>query len=246
MYRLPDISDPLDFPNDFKTSSEGLLALGGNLHPITLIHAYAKGLFPWFSEGDPILWWHPDPRLIFFPDKIHISTKMRKILKTTTLVPRMDPKGFGPNLTYQVTVNRAFADVMRECADKRGKGRDATWIQSEFLSSYGALHQKGYAQSLEVWNSKGRLVGGVYGVSIGKIFFGESMFSHEPNASKIALIWLCERLVQKGYLLLDGQVSSPHLLSMGAEEIPRDLFLEYLKKGGTKLKKPGENLEIKK
>ena len=170
---------------------------------------------------------------------------MRKILKMAPLVSKLDPKKFGPKLIYQVTVNCAFAEVMRECAHKRGKGRENTWIQPKFISSYGELHQQGYAQSVEVWNVGGRLVGGVYGVTIGKIFFGESMFSHEPNASKIALIRLCERLVQKRYLLLDGQVSSPHLLSMGAKEISRDLFLEYLKKGETELKKSGEILTIK-
>lgn len=229
MYRLPDIPDPIDFPDDFETSAEGLLAMGGNLHPVTLVHAYAKGIFPWFSKGDPILWWHPDPRLVFFPDKIRVTTKMRKILKKTA---------------WEVTVNRAFGEVMRECANKRGKGRTSTWIQPEFLTSYGELHAHGYAQSVEVWNANGRLVGGIYGLTIGKIFFGESMFSHESNASKVALIHLGERLRQKGYLLLDGQVSSPHLLSMGAVEISRESFLEFLRKGGTKSKKPGVDLGI--
>jgi leucyl/phenylalanyl-tRNA--protein transferase len=224
MYRLPDTDLPLEFPDDFETFPEGLLALGGNLHPQTLINAYAKGIFPWYSKDDPLLWWHPDPRMVLFPNHVYVSTKTRKILK------RGD---------FTTTANAAFGQVIRECASKRGKNRDDTWIQDEIIAAYEDLHRLRFAQSVEVWDKNKKLVGGIYGVCLGGIFFGESMFSHADNASKIALIRLCELMEENGILLLDCQVESEHLKSMGSTAIPREKFLSLLQKAKTHEKRPG-------
>lgn len=229
MYRLPDITEPLDFPDDFVTTPDGLLAAGGNLRPETIVNAYAKGIFPWYSRGDPILWWHPDPRLVLFPERVRVTTKMRKLLRKE-----------GGDFT--VTFNRAFERVIRECAAKRGPGRDDTWILPEIEASYTELFNRGFAQSVEVWDPSGKMTGGIYGVSLGRVFFGESMFSHVVNASKIALIRLCRELAGKGYGMMDCQVRTDHLLSMGAEEIPRVEFLEKLRSGEAGNKSPGARL----
>lgn len=242
MYRIPDIKSPHDFSDDFTTSPDGLLALGGNIHPLTLVYAYVKGIFPWYSRGDPILWWHPDPRMVLFPQKIYISKRFRKLLHKVYVVKKLTAKNFSKSCLHQVTFNTVFPKVMEECRLKRGKDRTDTWIQPEFLQSYTELFHHGFAQSVEVWDGNKKLVGGLYGVTIGKIFFGESMFSHVPDASKIAMVCLCERLAATGYLLLDCQVASKHLNSMGAEEISRENFLKILKKGKTDLMQPGSPL----
>lgn len=240
MYRLPNTTNPLDFPDDFETLPEGLLAVGGNLHPQTLINAYAKGIFPWYSEGDPILWWHPNPRMVLFPEDIYVSTKMHKLMKKVLYPNQTNKNALSlDNPYYEVTIDQDFDSVIQECAHKRGKGREDTWIVPEVLQAYQKLFQMGYAHSVEVWNSDKKLVGGIYGVAIGKIFFGESMFSHEPNTSKIALIYLCHRLLEKGYLLLDCQVASKHLSFMGAVDISRNDFLTYLNEGETFKKQKG-------
>lgn len=218
VYRLPDTRRPLRFPDDFETTPEGLLALGGNLHPETLLNAYEKGIFPWFNEGEPILWWHPDPRLVLFPDQVHVSHKMRTFMK----------RGL-----YHVSFNLNFPGVMAACAAKRGKARTGTWITDGLQDAFVELHHQGFAHSVEVYSTDNRLVGGMYGLALGKIFFGESMFSDEDNTSKLALIMLCEKLVQHDFFCLDCQVESAHLLSLGAELIPREEFLDALTKGRT-------------
>lgn len=224
MYRLPDIAVPLDFPNDFRTTEEGLLAVGGNLLPQTLVNAYAKGVFPWYSQGDPILWWHPDPRLVLVPDQFHASRSLDKIIK------RGD---------FTVSFNRDFDRVISDCAAKRAPKRDSTWILPEIKQAYRALFEAGFAQSVEVWERSGRFAGGMYGVAMGRVFFGESMVSHATNASKVALFHLCEAMTRLGYLLLDCQVTSEHLLTLGAREITREAFLRFLQSGESGAKRPG-------
>lgn len=235
MYRLPDTNHPLDFPNDFTTTPEGLLALGGNLLPQTLVNAYSKGIFPWFNQEDPLLWWHPNPRLVIFPKSVHISRRMRQILKKTRYnlsnltqkTPFCPPEC--PNPEYILTFNQNFPLIIENCKEKRGPNRTGTWITPQIKESYIQLHVQGYAHSVEVWNLKGDLVGGLYGVALGRVFFGESMFSHQPNTSKIALYKLCEFLAAHDFELLDCQVESDHLLSLGAQNIIRKDFLQILK-----------------
>lgn len=227
MYRLPDIAVPLDFPNDFRTTEEGLLAVGGNLLPQTLVNAYAKGIFPWYSQGDPLLWWHPDPRLVLIPNQLHVSRSLRKIIN---------------HGDFTVTFNRDFDRVISDCAAKRAPKRDSTWILPEIKQAYRALFEAGFAQSVEVWDRSGRFAGGMYGVAIGRVFFGESMVSHATNASKVALFHLCEAMTRLGYLLLDCQVTSTHLMSLGAQEVTRGEFLDLLRSGASESKLPGSTL----
>lgn len=226
MYRLPTIAEPFEFPNDFTTSPEGLLALGGNLHPLTLISAYSKGIFPWFNSGEPLLWWHPEPRLIFFPHKVKATRKMRAFLK----------RCFASNPRYTLTLNHDFKGVIRECADKRGKDRTGTWITEPMMAAYIQLHDMGFAHSVEVWNADKKLVGGIYGIALGKAFFGESMFSHESNTSKLAFFFLCDLLSKNDFVILDGQVESPHLKSLGGVCVSRNEFMTHLKKAKTQSK----------
>jgi leucyl/phenylalanyl-tRNA--protein transferase len=195
-----------------------LLAIGGNLHPQTLLNAYAKGIFPWFNPGDPILWWHPNPRLVLFPHEIHVARRLKPLWKRRQ---------------WRVVFNRDFPAVLNACAAKRGPRRTATWITAGLKDSFIALHRRGFAHSVEVRDAgDDRLLGGLYGMALGKIFFGESMFSHVPNASKFALIELCQRLAQRDFLLLDCQVESEHLKTLGARALPRAEFLRFLRRGG--------------
>jgi len=224
MYRLPDIEEPFDFPNNFQTSPEGLLAVGGNLHPDTLLAAYSRGIFPWFNRNDPILWWHPDPRLVLFPKDVHVSQNMHSLIKQQH---------------YKITINSAFDAVLTACAATREQKRPDTWLLPPLVSALKVLHQKGYAHSVEIWTHAGTLVGGLYGVALGQVFFGESMFHLEPNTSKLALITLCKILAKNNYRIIDCQVDSAHLRSMGAKTIPRKRFLELLQAGETQLKQPG-------
>lgn len=202
--QFPDASLAQDEPN-------GLLAIGGDLSLPRLIEAYRHGIFPWYSEGEPILWWSPDPRCVFLLDSLHISRSMRRALKRKP---------------YQVTINRAFTNVLNGCAAPRAKEPE-TWILPEMKNAYEQLYQQGLAHSVEIWH-KEQLVGGLYGVSMGRFFFGESMFSNATNASKFALIYLAHYLQENGFLLLDSQVGNPHLYRMGAVDIPRNEFLELL------------------
>ncbi|RRJ84792.1 leucyl/phenylalanyl-tRNA--protein transferase [Aestuariirhabdus litorea] len=206
LVQFPPPQQALDDPN-------GLLAAGGNLSPTTLLNAYSQGIFPWFSEGEPILWWSPAPRCVLFPGDLHISRSLHKTL-------RRHP--------YQLSMDRAFPTVMQECAGPRNY-TDQTWINSQMQDAYSELHRQGYAHSVECWQ-QGELVGGLYGVAIDRVFFGESMFSRAPNASKIALVHLCGQLQKQGYQLIDCQVESPHLRSLGSTTMDRHSFCDLLDK----------------
>lgn len=201
---FPDARLAQDEPN-------GLLAIGGDLSAPRLIEAYRHGIFPWFCEDEPILWWSPDPRCVFLLDEVHVSRSLKRELN----------KGL-----YHVTINKAFQEVIRQCAAPRSDQPD-TWILPEMQQAYYKLHQLGLAHSIEVWDQES-LVGGMYGVSIGRFFFGESMFSRRPNASKIALVYLAHYLKQAGFLMIDAQVGNPHLYRMGASDMSRDEFLQLL------------------
>lgn len=212
VYRL---IDELVFPPPEQAEPDGLLAVGGDLSPKRLILAYQSGIFPWYEEGQPILWWSPDPRLVLEPEEFHVSKRLAQTIK----------KG-----EIEVTFDQAFVSVIQSCATVPRKGQSGTWITPEMQEAYIRLHRLGVAHSVESWLG-GELVGGVYGVSLGKCFFGESMFSTESNASKIALAVLVRRLKNWGFHVIDAQITSPHLLSLGAKEIPRQLFLQRLKTG---------------
>ncbi|HQU16414.1 MAG: leucyl/phenylalanyl-tRNA--protein transferase [Chromatiales bacterium 21-64-14] len=190
---------------------EGLLAVGGDLSPRRLIRAYRHGVFPWYSEGQPLLWWSPDPRAVLFPDRLRVSRSLRKTLR----------KG-----TYRVTLDQAFEAVITRCAEPR-PGQDGTWITREMRDAYCALHRSGVVHSAEAW-CDGELVGGLYGVALGRVFFGESMFSRRPDASKVAFYFLVQQLRAWDYAVIDGQVPSQHLYSLGAEDLERGRFIELL------------------
>lgn len=189
----------------------GLLAAGADLSPERLLDAYAKGVFPWFSDDEPVLWWSPDPRMVLFVNEMRISRSLRRVIRTAR---------------FQVTLDRAFADVMKGCAEPR-VGQDGTWITSAIGESYGGLASRGFAHSVEVWDA-GSLVGGLYGVALGRMFFGESMFSRRADTSKVALAYLTRQLERWGFLFIDCQMSTPHLSSLGAREIPRVEFVEHV------------------
>jgi leucyl/phenylalanyl-tRNA--protein transferase len=189
----------------------GLLAFGGDLRPERLLAAYQLGIFPWYQDDQPILWWSPDPRAVLFPQQIHISRSLRRRLR------RGD---------FEVSMDRSFAGVMRGCAAHSSQ-RPGTWITAAMQRAYNRLHELGYAHSVEVW-LRGELVGGVYGVALGRVFFGESMFSRATDASKTALVYLCGQLQQWGFAVIDCQVSSDHLRSLGASEVSRAEFQQLL------------------
>lgn len=208
VYRLPD---EIIFPDPSLAIKEGLLAVGGDLSPRRLLAAYRAGIFPWYNEGEPILWWSPDPRFVLFPPEICVSRSMRQFLK----------KG-----SIRITMDRAFKEVIAACQRPRA-GQEETWITPEMKEAYTRLHELGYAHSVEAWEG-GALAGGLYGVSLGRAFFGESMFSLRPNASKAALVFLCRWLMERGFAFIDCQVETPHLRSLGARPIPRSEFLAIL------------------
>ena len=199
---------PLPDPETALTEPNGLLAIGGSLSPARLEAAYRSGIFPWYSPGEPILWWSPDPRAILRPEQLHISRSMRRALR------RAD---------YGISLDTAFDAVVRECAAPRAD-QPGTWITREMQAAYSRLHTAGLAHSIEVWRDD-VLIGGLYGVSIGRAFFGESMFSRAANGSKIALIWLMRQIEAWGFDFLDCQLPTPHLESLGAVCIPRKRFL---------------------
>ncbi|MHB8771138.1 MAG: leucyl/phenylalanyl-tRNA--protein transferase [Syntrophales bacterium] len=204
VYRLPEV--PL-FPPIDRAAKSGLLAVGGDLSPDRLLAAYREGIFPWYGEGDPILWWSPDPRFVLLPDELKVSRSMRQFLK----------KG-----GVRITCDRDFRGVIAACRRPR-PDQEGTWITKEMQEAYCALHELGYAHSVEVWQ-EGQLAGGLYGVALGRTFFGESMFSSLPNASKAALITIVGRLRERGFDLIDCQVETAHLASLGARPIPRREF----------------------
>ena len=203
------------FPPLEQATEEGIVAAGGNLSPGMLLSAYQQGIFPWYSEGEPILWWNPDPRMVLPLENLHISKSMRKILQKD-------------HFTY--SVDEAFEEVMRNCGSIRRPGQDSTWITEEMVEGYTYLHKLGYAHSVEVWQED-LLVGGLYGISLGSLFFGESMFSKVSNASKAGYIRLVKALGKLDFSLVDCQVYTPHLASLGAFEISRDEYMVLLKKG---------------
>ncbi|HET7651195.1 MAG TPA: leucyl/phenylalanyl-tRNA--protein transferase [Gammaproteobacteria bacterium] len=211
--RPDDPPDTFPDPRGALREPDGLLAAGGDLSPARLLYAYRHGIFPWYSAGQPILWWCPDPRAVLFPDALHISHSLRKTLRKAD---------------YRVTLDCAFPDVIRGCAATlRGNSAPGTWITPEMQLAYTELHRLGHAHSVEVW-ADGKLVGGVYGVSMGRVFFGESMFSRQANASKIALAWLTRQLSAWHYKVMDCQVASPHLERLGSTLISRTEFLSLL------------------
>ncbi len=205
-FNFPDPDSALKEPN-------GLLAAGGSLTPAHLLNAYSKGIFPWFEEEQPILWWTPDPRMVLYPDELHISKSLAKAMKQSSL---------------RISSDEAFQQVITACAGKRPYSDD-TWITEEMIDAYCALHTMGVAHSIESWDDD-KLVGGLYGLALGDVFFGESMFTLQDNASKIAFATLVKKLGSLGYSLIDCQVSSPFLSSFGAREIPRVDFMTQLPK----------------
>jgi len=214
MLYLLDPTDPhAPFPDVEMAEREpdGLLAVGGDLGVTRLVNAYRQGIFPWFSEGDPVLWWSPDPRTVLFPDRLRVSRSLRKTLRKSG---------------FQVTIDRAFDAVVHACAGPRAGG-EGTWLVPEMIAAYGRLHREGLAHSFEAWRD-GELAGGLYGVALGRVFFGESMFTRVSDASKVALVHLCRRLLDWEFELIDCQVLTSHLIRMGAEEIPRREFVGLL------------------
>jgi leucyl/phenylalanyl-tRNA--protein transferase len=206
-------SDSLTFPAHNKALSEpeGLLAAGGDLSSERLMKAYSLGIFPWYQDGQPLLWWSPDPRTVLYPKRLHVSRSMQKFMRKTEL---------------EITLDRSFADVIKACSQPRDY-TDGTWITHEMQQAYCRLHRLGVAHSVEVWEN-GKLVGGLYGVALGRVFFGESMFSRRSNASKAAFIFLVGKLTEWGYELIDCQMPTEHLFSLGAESISRDAFVAQL------------------
>ena len=203
---FPDPELALNEPN-------GLLAIGGDLSLERLRVAYSLGIFPWYESGQPILWWSPNPRMVLFPDELHVSKSLKKLISKNI---------------YKVSFNLNFPSVILACANQRSKNRNGTWITDEMQQAYINLHNAGWAHSVEVWDDK-KLVGGLYGIAMGKTFFGESMFSKQDNASKIAFINLVKKLQNQNFKLIDCQVSNPHLARLGAREIKRESFLKHIK-----------------
>ena len=213
MFRLSANPSDLRFPPVEQASPDGLLAVGGDLRPERLLEAYRHGIFPWYSNDQPILWWSPDPRTVLFPEKLHISRSLKRSLRPGR---------------FSVTLDRCFRAVMTACAEPRPQYPDGgTWITAEMLAAYTRLHELGYAHSVETWQ-EGQLVGGLYGVALGGAFFAESMFTHTSDASKVALVSLMRQLHAWGFRIIDCQQSSPHLKMLGAEDIPRHKFLDHL------------------
>jgi len=214
------LDDSLSFPPVSEANKHGMLALGGDLKAERLLLAYRSGIFPWFSEGEPIIWWSPDPRFVLFPPNLRVSKSMRPI--------------FNQN-KFQISYDQAFSEVIANCRKVYRPGQYGTWITPDMQAAYEQLHAEGYAHSVEVYNQAKELVGGLYGVSLGGCFFGESMFAYESNASKAGFITLVRDLQKRGVQLIDCQVHTPHLESLGAEMLPRPDFINALK---DLLKKP--------
>jgi len=210
VFRLP--RKPI-FPDPELAEPDGLLAVGGDLSPDRLLRAYADGIFPWYSEETPILWWSPEPRMVLLPAEFHVPRSLGRTMRTGA---------------FEVRADTAFGEVIRRCADKDRPGQDGTWITPEMVLAYERLHDLGYAHSFEAWEG-GELAGGLYGVSLGAAFFGESMFADRPDASKVAFAASVEWLRARGFELVDCQVDTEHLRRFGAREIPRAEFLARLR-----------------
>ena len=203
---FPEIESAFDIP-------DGLLAAGGDLSPERLLYAYRHGIFPWYDSGQPILWWSPDPRCVLRPHEFHASKRLRRSLSRSKL---------------EVSFNQAFSAVITACAEDR-IGQQGTWITDDMADAYSRLHQQGWAHSIEIWQEN-RLAGGLYGLAIGRAFFGESMFSRQTNASKASMLALCQHMVLNDFEILDCQVESPHLVSLGASLMPRNKFAAVLRR----------------
>jgi leucyl/phenylalanyl-tRNA---protein transferase len=212
VYRL---RDELVFPPPELGEENGLLAIGGDLSPARLLLAYSMGIFPWFGDSDPLLWWSPDPRCVLFPQELHVSRSLNKLLHQAR---------------FSVTFNQAFGEVIAACSSVERKQGEGTWITREMKEAYHLLHRLGYAHSIEAWRD-GQLVGGLYGVSLGRFFFGESMFHRVSNASKVAFVSLIRTLQQRKFLLIDCQMPSQNLSTLGARNIPRTEFFALLHQG---------------
>ena len=211
---LRDI-DYFPFPNP-KKWKDNIIAIGGNLSPGMLLSAYEQGIFPWYNPGEPVLWQSPDPRCVIFPAKLHISSSMQKILKQHR---------------YKITFNENFTGVMIGCAETKRPEQNSTWISDDIIEGYTELHRLGWAHSAEAWQD-GELVGGCYGILMGRVFIGESMFARKSNASKAAFLTLAEKLFENGIAFVDCQVPSQHIISLGGEELPRKDYLKLLNKYG--------------
>ncbi len=207
------LSKDLIFPPVHLANEDGLLAIGGDLSAERLLLAYKSGIFPWYNQGEPIIWYSPDPRMVLFPKDLKISKSMRQLIRKNE---------------FRVTFNQNFEAVISNCKNIKRNGEVGTWITDEMQEAYIKLHKKAIAKSVEVWE-KDKLVGGLYGIDLGSVFCGESMFSKVSNASKIAFIYLVQKLEKENYNLIDCQVYNNHLASLGANEIPRYEFLKYLK-----------------
>jgi len=211
VFRLPE---ELIFPDPALAEKDGLLAVGGDLSEDRLLLAYSMGIFPWYSDGSPILWWSPDPRLVLMPGDLKVSRSLRQVIKKDI---------------FTVTMNTAFDKVIRHCSEIDRRGKDGTWITREMIDAYIHLHRAGYAHSVESWHD-GELAGGLYGIALGKAFFGESMFAKKSNASKVAFVTLVENLCKLDYHFIDCQVTTEHLKRFGAKEVTRKKFLGMLKR----------------
>ncbi len=221
-YLIPPLSKySYTFPNPRNASDEGLLAYGGDLCSSRLLTAYRKGIFPWYSPGDPILWWSPDPRLLLYPDKFRVRKSFRRVLRSGK---------------FTVTFDKEFSNVIKHCAMVPRDGQDHTWITEEIQEAFTGLHEEGFAHSVEIYK-EGKLVGGLYGIAMGKAFFGESMFSLVADASKVAFKALSDVLGAKGYDFIDCQMKTDHMIGLGAEVVDRDIFLDALEKT---LEKPSD------
>ncbi len=197
------------FPPYSQISPEGIIALGGDLSPERLLYAYRKGIFPWYNKDEPIIWWCPDPRFVLFPEDLKVSKSMKKVLKSDN---------------FHITFNQDFEQVILNCRNTPRPGQEGSWLHPEMIKSYQTLHEQGHAQSVEVWNDKKELVGGLYGVALNKVFSGESMFSKVSNASKAGFIHFVREC---DFQIIDCQVYTKHLESLGAKNIPRSTFLNY-------------------
>jgi leucyl/phenylalanyl-tRNA--protein transferase len=211
LFRL-DPRFPELFPDPIRVNGEGPACFGGDLTPERLFAAYRLGYFPWFAEGEPTLWWHPNPRFVLFPDELRVSKSMRPYFNQRK---------------YRVTYDRRFREVMEQCRSLYRPGQFGSWITDELIEGYVSLHELGIAHSVEVYEGE-ELVGGLYGLAMGRVFFGESMFFHRPNASKFGFISLVRRLAEREYRLVDCQQETAHLASLGARAIPRSEFLDHL------------------
>lgn len=208
-------NDPEEFPPPERADRSGLLAVGGDLRPARLLAGYQRGIFPWYSEGQPILWHSPDPRFVLLPGRLHVSRSLEKVLRRGT---------------YRLSADTAFAEVVEACAHVPRPGQDGTWITEDMQEAYRTLHRLGHAHSVEAWSGD-TLVGGFYGVAVGRIFFGESMFARAPDASKAAFARAARALFDAGCMLIDCQVETDHLARFGAVELPRRRFLQLLTAG---------------